>query len=260
MAFTTLAVSTGIGVGRDFDINAVDLVFEIAVVVFKAPHHGVERRDDQVIAIRNFEPLDVGIGRRLLREDADHLQPGVVDLDVLADGVLIAEQVDFGRFAEHADGRRTGVVFLVEEAALHHPETVDPEVIGLHADQQGRLLRRLGKHFERFETLARRQCLQALDVFGNGAEVAEREPWRDPAAGLQLVAVDRFLGFDDDVVDAQQVDVAHHLFLRAGGDGKHGHHRAHAEDHAEHGEQAAQLVDQEARKPHVQFRKIAGNI
>src|SRR4026209_2702255 len=64
--------------------------------------------------------------------------------------------------------------------------------------------------------------------------------------------------FDDDVVHAQLIDKAHHLLLGAGGDREHGHHRAHPKDHAEHRQQAAQLVREQARKTHRQFGQISG--
>src|SRR5207248_4213498 len=65
-----------------------------------------------------------------------------------------------------------------------------------------------------------------------------------------------FARFDNDVVDTQLVDHGEHFFFHAGRNGEHGHHRADTEDHAKHGQQAAQLVYQEARKPHVKFRQV----
>src|ERR1035438_1441980 len=96
---------------------------------------------------------------------------------------------------------------------------------------------------------------QILDVLRDGAIVAKGEPGRDRADGLEFVTVDGFVSVDDDVVDAELIDEAHHLLLSAGGDGEHGDHGADAEDHAEHGQQAAQLVREEAGHPHFQFGK-----
>ena len=53
----------------------------------------------------------------LLGEYADHLEPRVIDLHVLADRGLVTEQVYFCRFAEDAHRRRARVVLGIEEAA-----------------------------------------------------------------------------------------------------------------------------------------------
>ena len=75
---------------------------------------------------------------------------------------------------------------------------------------------------------------------------------------LEFVAVERLVGLDDDVIDAELIDEAHHLLLGAGRNGQHGHDGANAEDHAQHGEQAAELVGEEAGQPHHQFGKNIG--
>src|SRR5205085_3202051 len=54
-----------------------------------------------------------------------------------------------------------------------------------------------------------------------------------------------FVRFDDEVADAKLLDQLHHLLARAGADGEHSNDGSHAEDHAQHGEQRAHLVQQE---------------
>ena len=92
------------------------------------------------------------------RQDADHLQPGVVDLYVLADGRIVAEQVHLGGFAEHANRSGAPVLFLVEEPAFDNLQAVDVEVVRRHADQHRLLLRGLWQHLLRLEPLARRDA------------------------------------------------------------------------------------------------------
>jgi len=111
----------------------------------------------------------------------------------------------------------------------------------------------------RLESFARRQRFQALHVLGDRAEIAETHAGRDGAARLQFVAVHGFLGFDDDVVDAEKVDVTHHFLLRAGRDRKHRHNGADAKDHTEHRKQTAELVNQQARQAHLNFGQNVGN-
>ena len=123
-----------------------------------------------------------------------------------------------------------------------------------------RLLGGLGQHFLRLEALARRDAPRCPGTFSVIARiVAEGQAGRDRAArsaarcGRPLPCASMMM-----LLTPSRSMIAHHLLLRAGGDREHRHHRAHAEDHAEHGQQAAQLVHQEARKPHLKFGKNAG--
>src|SRR6185295_9967316 len=84
-----------IGSGLNPDVEAVNLVLEPAHVVVEAPHDGVERSDYHVVAVTRRRALRI-VGSTLRRHDADHLQPGVVQLDVLANGVVETEQIDCG--------------------------------------------------------------------------------------------------------------------------------------------------------------------
>ena len=161
MAPTTFAVSIESTSVLHFDVDAVDLVLQVAVVVLEAAHHGVQRSDHQVVPVDHFDAFDVGVAAGLLRQHADHLQPGVVDLDVLADGGIVSEQVHFGRFAEHADRGGAAILFVVEEAAFHHLQAVDRQIVGRDADEQRRFLRGLRQHLQRLEPLARRERFDA---------------------------------------------------------------------------------------------------
>ena len=71
------------------------------------------------------------------------------------------------------------------------------------------------------------------------ARLRPGETWRSP---LERLLVGRRPRLDDQVADAHRLDHRHHLLLRAGADREHRHHRGDAEDHAEHGQQRAQLV------------------
>src|SRR5262249_18775241 len=52
----------GIDILADLHINAVDLILQVAGVVFEAPHYGVERRQDDVVAAVGLHSFYVGIG------------------------------------------------------------------------------------------------------------------------------------------------------------------------------------------------------
>jgi hypothetical protein len=62
----------------------------------------------------------------------------------------------------------------------------------------------------------------------NGPIVTEGQSRRDRPSTLQLIPIDSFFGFNDDVVYTEQIDVAHHLFLGARRDRQHGDDRANA--------------------------------
>src|SRR6202034_1767379 len=85
-------------------------------------------------------------GHELLMQHAYHFEPRIVDLDELAEGGAVAEQVDLGGFAEHADGGAGGVVGLVEEFALGQMQAVDSAVSRPNAVELGDVARRLGEN------------------------------------------------------------------------------------------------------------------
>ena len=81
---------------------------------------------------------------------------------------------------------------------------------------------------------------------------ARRQPRRDLPQPLERLLVRRRPRFDDQVADAHRLDHRHHLLLRAGADRQHRDHRGDAEDHAEHGQQRAQLVREQVVDAHRQ--------
>jgi len=94
-----------------------------------------------------------------------------------------------------------------------------------------------------------------VDVLGDRAQIAKGEAGRDGAARLKLVAVGHLLGFNEDVVDAQQIDGGEGIRLGAARDGEHGDHGADAKDHTQHGEHAAHFVHEQALQAHQDFGK-----
>jgi hypothetical protein len=91
IARTTFEVSTESTPGRDAKIDTVDFVFEIAVVIFKAPHHGIQRRDDHVIPIQSARAFGIGISTCLRGKYANDLEPHVVDFYVIANTAFETE-------------------------------------------------------------------------------------------------------------------------------------------------------------------------
>ena len=70
----------------------------------------------------------------------------------------------------------------------------------------------------------------------------KRQAGRELPDLLQRLIVGRLARLDDQVADAELLDERHHLLLRAGADRQHRDDRGHAEDHAEHRQERAQLV------------------
>ena len=117
---------------------------------------------------------------------------------------------------------------------------------------------RLGDQLGRHEALARRGRLDAGDVGADGAQVLEGETGRDLAQLLKRLLVGRLARLDDQVAHAEVLDERHHLLLRAGANRQHRDHGGDAEDHAEHGQQRAQLVDEQVVDPELERRQDVG--
>ena len=163
----------GIDGRLDLHINAVDFVLQIAGLVFEAPHHGVERGDDHVVAVERLDALGIGIAAVLRAQDADHLEPGIVGFDVLAERVAIAEEADLGGFAEDANRGRIAVLVFGEEAPAGGDfQAVDFLKIGVDTDQRGRLAGGFGQQLLQLELFAGSDGHQALDVLGDGSIVS----------------------------------------------------------------------------------------
>src|ERR1035438_7212868 len=104
-----------IGAGLQAKVDAIEIVLHVFALVPEAVSQGVERDVDDIIDVEHTAAGVLGAGHHLLAEDADHFHPGIVDLDELADGGSVAEEVGLGALAEDADGGAGGVVGLVEE-------------------------------------------------------------------------------------------------------------------------------------------------
>ena len=155
----------------------------------------------------------------------------------------VAEQVDLGAFAEHADGGAAGVVGVVEELAFGKVQAVDDGVGGLRLRRApeyrgkawaeraaGCSVAAGGEGFERF------------DIGFEDADVALRESGGGAAALLELFVAGGGAGIDEDVAHAQLLDEAQGLLARAGADGQHADDGTDTEDDAERGEQGARLL------------------
>ena len=121
----------------------------------------------------------------LLLQHADDFEPGVVHLDEFAERGIVAEQVDLGAFAEHADGGAGGVVGFVEEAAFGQMQAVDDAVGRAHAVKLRNFARGFGKHARGVEGAARGESFEIFDVGLEDADIAIGEAGRGAAALLQ---------------------------------------------------------------------------
>src|ERR1039457_5760410 len=234
-----------IGVGAEAEVDAVEVVFHAAALVPETVLEGVEGDVDDVVDVEHGWAVVLGAGHDLFAEDADDFHPGIVDLDELADGGAIAEEVDLGAFAEDADGGARGVVGLIEELAFGEVEAVDDGVGRLDAIEFGDVAGRLGKDAGGVEGFAGGEGFEGFDVGFEDADVAVGETGGGAAALLEFLLAGGGAGFDEDVADAELLDEAEGFLAGAGADGEHADDAADAEDDAEGGEQGAGLLGAE---------------
>ena len=126
-----------VGAGMEAEVDAIEFVLHVLALVPESVLQGVEGDVDDVVDVEHTAAGVLGAGHDLLAEDADDFHPGIVDLDELADGRRVAEEVDLGAFAEDADGGASGIVGLIEELAFGEVEAVDDAVGGLDAIELG---------------------------------------------------------------------------------------------------------------------------
>ena len=178
-------------------------------------------------------------------DDADHLIPLRVHLDEAIERIGQAEQPDARGVAEHADRRGARRFLGREEAPRGDLQRGDLLVVRLDAVDDRQFALRLRNHLRRRKAFARRQHLESGHRRLHGADVLEREAGRLLPHLLEGLELGRLARFDDQIAHAEIFDERHHLLLRAGADRQHRDDRGHAEDHAEHRQQRAELVQQE---------------
>ena len=210
-AVTTLATSMLSASGRRRRSMPSSSSFILLPLVPEAVLQGVEGDVDDVVDVQHGAAGVLRAGHDLLAEDADDFQPGVVHLDEFADGGAVAEEVDLGAFAEHADGGAGGVVGLVEEVAFGEVQAVDDAVGGLDAVEFGDVAGGLGEHAGGVQGAARGERFEGLDVGFEDAHVALGESGRGAAALLEFLLAGGGAGFDEDVADAELLDEAQGL-------------------------------------------------
>ena len=84
-----------------------------------------------------------------------------------------------------------------------------------------------------------------VDVGLDDAPVAEGQARRDLPHFPKVLPGCGLFRLHDQVAHSELLDEGHHLLLGPGSDRQHGDHRRHAEDHTQHGQQGAQLVNAE---------------
>src|ERR1017187_9519052 len=234
-----------IGVGAEAEVDAVEVVFHAAALVPETVLEGVEGDVDDVVDVEHGWAVVLGAGHDLFAEDADDFHPGIVDLDELADGGSVAEEVDFGAFTEDADGGARGVVGLIEELAFGEVEAVDDGVGGLDAIEFGDIAGGFGEDAGGVKGFAGGEGFEGFDVGFEDADVAVGEAWGGAAALLEFLLAGGGAGFDEDVADAELLDEAEGFLAGAGTDGEHADDAADAEDDTEGGEQGTGLLGAE---------------
>src|ERR1035438_9822010 len=187
-----------IGAGLEAKVNAIEIVLHVVALVPEAVSHGVEGDVDDIIDVEHTAAGVLGAGHHLLAEHADDFHPGIVDLDELADGGSVAEEVDLGALAEDADGGARGVVGLVEELAFSEVETVNDAVGGLDAIEFGDIAGGFGKDAGGVQGLAGGEGIEGFDVGFEDTDIAVGETWGRAAALLKFLLAGGGAGIDQD--------------------------------------------------------------
>src|SRR5215469_2540251 len=236
-------------------INAVDLIFHVAVVVGKAIDYGVYGRVDHVVQIFVGHARDVVLRSELRSGYADHAEPLVIDFYVFAQRVIRTKQGGLGRFTQHANRRSGGIFVVVEKLPADHAKAGNLLVRWFDAVHFRSVFLRRGNQFRGRETLAHGCRSNSSDALMNHAVVREREALREFADFREFLIGVGFLSLDDEVAHAELLDKCHHFLLRARTDGQHRNHRSDTENHAQHGQDRTQFVTEEVFQPEAQIRE-----
>src|SRR5437867_4163641 len=215
---------------------------------------GGDRDEDLVVAaeaegaalrIEDADDLEGHDARPLLPLTLRAATEDLTQLQRLADGVRLAEEVRRCRRADHGHLRVDGEVRAREElAALQRPIAHDRVVLGHAVDVGVPVLARRGHLPAARALLGMDRGDARAELRLQRAHVVEGEVLRLRARALQstLALVRRR---DGDEVRAQRQDRVLHLLRCAVADGDHGDHGRDADDHAEHRQRGAQLVHDE---------------
>ena len=246
-----------VGGGFEAKVDAVNLVPRIAVGVFQAVDGGVQGNVDETIEVLDGDSRDLGWGTHLRPDNANHVEPLLIDFQILAHG-FGSEQAGPRALAQHADRRGPGILVRIEEPSLDDSEPGNLLVFRVHAVNDRHILLRFGDEFCGREAFSRRRGHGAADICADHAIVLKGQPGRElvkhprlqrrhPELANLLVRLpfEGFLSFYDQVPHAQLFDERHHLLLRPGADRKHGDHSRDAENHPQHGGQGPELVEQQ---------------
>src|SRR2546428_7010788 len=225
-------------------VDAVNLVPRIAVGVFQAVDGGVQGNVDETIEVLDGDSRDLGWGTYLRPDDANHVEPLLIDFQILARG-FGSEQAGPRALAQHADRRGPGILVRIEESSLDDSEPGNLLVFRVEAVKHRDRLVRFGDEFRGREAFSRRRGHGAADICADHAIVLKGQPGRELANLLVRLPFEGFLSFYDQVPHAQLFDERHHLLLRPGADRKHRDHGCDTENHPQHGEQGPELVEQQ---------------
>ena len=196
-----------------------------------------QRHDDHIILI-----LPHG-GLTFARKDADDLERLVVDADILADGVLTAEEVRGDGRTDDGDALTLVVVGLRDEGADRQRERANRHVLGRHAHDDGvPVLIAVDDLIGALHD--GRNVVDVLDLLLDryGIVVFERLARSCRTANTTRV---RRARRDDEHVAAETRHRVLNVALDPHADGDHGDNGGDANDDAEHGEDGAHFVRKE---------------
>ncbi len=129
------------------------------------------------------------------------------------------------------------------------------QITRLHAINDGRVLLRLGEKLPRAKSFARSSVLNVGYILSNDLVIAQGQAGRGLPHLLQLLPIGGFLGFDNEVADAELLDEGHDFLLGARSDGEHSHNRGNAKDHTQHGQEGTQFVAGQIFEPEGEIRQ-----
>src|SRR5260370_11969299 len=105
-----------------------------------------------------------------------------------------------------------------EKVAVRRAEMDEVQITWLHAVNDRSILLRFGEKLSGSKALARRAILDIRNILSNDLIVAERQTWRVFPHFSQFLPIVGFLGFHDEVANAQLFDDGHDFLLRSRSD------------------------------------------
>src|SRR5205807_9196054 len=131
--------------------------------------------------------------------DSNHVEPLLVHLDMLDDGIRLSKQAGFGALSQNGNRGSMGAFALVEKTALHYSQIDNLFIVRPHTVNYRHVMLRLRHHAARSESFAGRPLDQSGNIGLNYTEIAQGEAKRGLSDLLEVFPGVRLVGFHDHI-------------------------------------------------------------